>query len=37
MKTIDTKFALRVVYEDREKDLELITTFYPVRRDRYEL
>ncbi len=36
MKIIDSKFALRVVYEER-KDIILVITFYPVRRDRYGL
>jgi len=33
-KAIDTKYALRVVYEKR-KDYLLVITFYPVRRERY--
>jgi hypothetical protein len=37
MAEIDEKLALRVVYEEREKDIRLIITFYPVRRDRYEV
>jgi len=33
-KPIDTKYALRVVFEKR-KDYLLVVTFYPVRRERY--
>jgi len=33
-RTIDTKYALRVVYEKRKGYLVVIT-FYPVRRQRY--
>jgi len=33
-KAMDTKYALRVVYEKR-KDYLLVITFYPVRRERY--
>jgi len=33
-KAVDTKHALRVVYEKR-KDYLLVITFYPVRRERY--
>ena len=33
-KPIDSKYALRVVYEKR-KDYLLVITFYPVRRERY--
>jgi hypothetical protein len=33
-KIIDTKHALRVVYENR-KDFLVVITFYPVRRERY--
>jgi len=35
-KIISRKHALRVVYENR-KDFLVIITFYPVRRDRYDL
>jgi hypothetical protein len=31
---IDSKHALRVVYEDR-KDYLIVITFYPIRRKRY--
>jgi hypothetical protein len=31
---MDSKYALRVVYEDR-KDYLVVITFYPVRRERY--
>ena len=31
---IDSKHALRVVYEDR-KDYLIVITFYPIRRERY--
>jgi len=33
-KAINSKYALRVVYEKR-KDYLLVITFYPVRRERY--
>jgi len=33
-KAIDSKYALRVVYE-KGKDYLLVITFYPVRRERY--
>ena len=33
-KALDSKYALRVVYEKR-KDYLLVITFYPVRRRRY--
>ena len=33
-RAIDSKYALRVVYEKR-KDYLLVITFYPVRRERY--
>ena len=33
---IDSRHALRVVYENR-KDFLVVITFYPVRRDRYDL
>ena len=36
IKPINTKYALRVVYEKR-KDYLLVITFYPVRRERYGL
>lgn len=36
VKIIDTKYALRVVYE-RRKDFILVITFYPVRREQYGL
>ncbi|MGD0451442.1 MAG: DUF4258 domain-containing protein [Candidatus Bathyarchaeia archaeon] len=35
-KVISRKHALRVIYESR-KDFLVIITFYPVRRDRYDL
>lgn len=35
-KIISKKHALRVVYE-RRKDFLVIITFYPVRRERYDL
>ena len=35
-KTIDQKHALRVIYENR-KDFLVVITFYPVRRERYDL
>ena len=34
IKPMNTKYALRVVYEKR-KDYLLVITFYPVRRERY--
>jgi len=34
IKALDSKFALRVVYEKR-KDYLLVITFYPVRRERF--
>ena len=35
-KIVNPKHALRVVYEDR-KDFLVVITFYPVRRERYDL
>ena len=35
-KVISHKHALRVIYENR-KDFLVIITFYPVRRERYDL
>jgi hypothetical protein len=35
-KIINPKHALRVVYENR-KDFLVVITFYPVRRERYDL
>lgn len=34
VRALDSKYALRVVYEKR-KDYLLVITFYPVRRERY--
>jgi len=34
LKIIDSKYALRVVYEKR-KDYLVVITFYPVKRERY--
>lgn len=34
IRAMDTKYALRVVYEKR-KDYLIVITFYPVRRERY--
>ncbi|MDI6798999.1 MAG: hypothetical protein QMD12_03360, partial [Candidatus Aenigmarchaeota archaeon] len=36
VKLIDSKHALRVVYEKR-KGFLVVITFYPVRRERYDL
>ena len=35
-RSINSKHALRVVYENR-KDFLVVITFYPVRRDRYDV
>lgn len=35
-RVIDSKYALRVVYENR-KDFSVIITFYPVKRECYDL
>jgi len=35
-KILDAKYGLRVVYEKR-KDYLVVITFYPVRRERYDL
>ena len=34
IRAMDTKYALRAVYE-RRKDYLIVITFYPVRRERY--
>jgi hypothetical protein len=36
MKTIDDDLALRVVHEER-KGIIVVITFYPVKRERYDL
>jgi len=36
VKLLDSKYALRVVYE-RRKGFLVVVTFYPVRRERYGL